>query len=261
MSKQIKDFFEKRNIEYFGILPIEECRIIKPHLLPENTASVVVFLAPYFVEHQKMANISLYAASLDYHLYFEDLKREFEDFFACNYPQDKCFCFCDHSPIDEVSAAAKCGLGVVGKNRLLINEKYKSFVFIGEILCTAKLPCQNAQQIQSCTECNKCVESCDFLAKKSIHCLSSLTQTKKLSPEQTQLLKKHNLIWGCDNCQLVCPLCQNPAQTPIAFFRQNRLCNLDKQTLLSMSDKEFNSRAFSWRGKEVLLRNLDILHE
>ena len=76
---------------------------------------------------------------------------------------------------------------------------------------------------------------------------------------------KHRALWGCDICQLVCPLVkkaiESGAETPIEFFRENRIKNLTPEVLSEMTDEEFGKRAFSWRGRQTIERNLKLLFE
>ena len=95
-------------------------------------------------------------------------------------------------------------------------------------------------------------------------CLSALTQKKgAFSEEESAYLKKYGSAWGCDLCQLACPLnkkaMESGVETPISFFHKDRIATLTAETLSAMSDEEFKARSFSWRGKAPLLRNLEIL--
>jgi epoxyqueuosine reductase QueG len=91
-----------------------------------------------------------------------------------------------------------------------------------------------------------------------------VTQKKgTLSDEEAAYLQKYGSAWGCDLCQLSCPLNKkvlaSGVETPIDFFRKDRISTLTAERLMAMSDEEFKSRSFSWRGKAPLLRNLEIL--
>jgi epoxyqueuosine reductase QueG len=63
--------------------------------------------------------------------------------------------------------------------------------------------------------------------------------------------------WGCDTCQDVCPMNKNPAITPISFFHKDIISVLTSEVINSMTDEEFSQRAYSWRGKNTILRNLE----
>ena len=70
---------------------------------------------------------------------------------------------------------------------------------------------------------------------------------------------KFNTGWGCDICQSACPYNREPVKTPIEFFYRERIDELTRERLDSMDKAEFNRRAFAWRGRKTVERNLDIL--
>jgi epoxyqueuosine reductase QueG len=96
-------------------------------------------------------------------------------------------------------------------------------------------------------------------------CLSSISQKKgELSPNEKALLIKENTAWGCDVCQLCCPHTQRAIQkntlfTPIDYFYQNKIDRLSCRQIDEMDEKEFQMRAYSWRKRETIKRNLFIL--
>ena len=268
MQNALKSIFGKEKIEYYAALPISKCNVRRTDVIersgldPEKVKTAIVFLVPYYVKDREEGNISLYARSYDYHFYMDSLfdvilpemRREFGVNFAG---------FADKSPIEETDAAAKAGLGVKGENYLLINEKYGSFVFIGEILSEGEPELFGVDDkeyvIKKCLKCGKCRSACP-MNKDNMPCLSFVTQQKgTLPPEQVEYIRKYGSAWGCDLCQISCPLCQNVQETPIEFFKENRIVNLDTETLDGMSDEEFSRRAFSWRKRETIRRNLEIL--
>ena len=108
-------------------------------------------------------------------------------------------------------------------------------------------------------KCPMNIEGCD--------CLSAISQKKgKLTEEERNLLIKYDTVWGCDICQEVCPhtkraISEKSIYTPIDFFYQNRIELLTKEKIMSMSDDEFSSRAFSWRGRETIMRNIELFEK
>ena len=75
------------------------------------------------------------------------------------------------------------------------------------------------------------------------------------------MMRRYNTAWGCDLCQSSCPHNKSALQTPIEFFRRDRIQHLTSEAVEKMSKEEFKSRAFAWRGKRTLLRNLCLLED
>ena len=102
----------------------------------------------------------------------------------------------DHSPIDECHGAIISGLGVLGDNGLVINEKYGSYVFVADVICDVepeKLGEVSRYEIRRCEHCGICKSSCPtgILCGKGNDCLSAITQRKgELSDSEITLMKK-----------------------------------------------------------------------
>ena len=267
MLEFIKSELAQFNIELVSSLSLNECDTTRPYLLEKNgitNGSVIIFAVPYFTNNQgEKTNISAYAISRDYHFFFASLFEKIIKNLEEKYPENKFVGFTDHSPINEIKASAKAGIGVIGKNRLLITEKYSSFVFIGEIITDAILP-SFAKDIEYCMDCGACENACPVNMDIE-KCLSSVTQKKgNLTENEIALIKKHGCAWGCDICQRVCPYTQKAIQngtiyTNIDFFKTNRTPLLCSDLINNMNEDEFKKRAYSWRGKKTILRNLNIL--
>jgi epoxyqueuosine reductase len=186
------------------------------------------------------------------------------------YPDRRFAFFADHSPILEVDAAARAGLGVLGMNGLLLTPEYGSFVFIGELITDADYTSVTGEAIPDfpaeppvCEGCGLCIKACPTGCCDGSRdgCLSALTQKKgALTPEETAAIIKGGLVWGCDACQLACPhnraVIQEGRDTSIPFFREDRLLRVDTASLGSMEDTAFSERAYAWRGKAVISRNI-----
>lgn len=256
MKNKIDKILRLSGIEDYGFCPFEEvgelisCSAIKR--LPKNPKTVISVIFPYKVQSTPPLNISRYAAVKNYHTVCMkileraalELKKIFEDFSFAS--------FVDNSPIKEVKAAALSGLGVIGKNNLLISHKYGSFIFLGEIVTDLEIKTESSK-ILSCINCNKCVDSCPttYLKGKG-DCLSALTQKKKITPEEEVILKKHSSVWGCDICQEVCPLNKEKPLTKIKEFLSSYREQFTPQ-------ENFEDRAYTWRGEEVIKRNYNII--
>ncbi len=266
MLQELRKIFEKECVEYFSVIPFEICKIINQRLMGKcnfTPKSVVIFLLPYYTADP--VNLSRYAVSRDYHAIFLEISSRICNAISNVLPNVKLAAFCDHSPIDERDAAACSGLGIIGKNRLLINEKYGSYVFIGEIITDIPVSIFGTfayKDKEFCIGCGKCETACPTkaLLNSENECLSAITQRKgELSNLEVELMRKVNTVWGCDLCQTVCPYNKNPVLTPIAEFYDKRIDNLTSRALDEMSDDDFLQRAYSFRKKATIKRNLEKL--
>lgn len=232
------------------------CRVQKPHLLHFEPRCAVIFAVPYLTEAPRQHRVSLYSSSEDYHLFFSALYERCLPRLREAYPEYEWQGFVDHSPIYEVDAAARAGIGIMGDNHLLITRKYGSFVFLGEFLTDAPLACSALHEVQTCRHCGACRRCCPNTER----CLSAVTQKKGvLSDEDRAYILKWKSAWGCDICQLVCPENKGAALSPISFFYENRLPDPTSDDIRNMTDEQFSRRAFAWRGRQTILRNLDLL--
>ncbi|MBQ7011881.1 MAG: epoxyqueuosine reductase [Clostridia bacterium] len=280
MKHELIEFLKKENIELYGITDATRCRVKLAHVLRragfascegeegKTPRSLLCLCFPYFSEFPK--NLSAYAAARDYHAFCDGFFRRFTALLASAYPQYTFCGFADKSPYDEVYAASLAGLGKRGDNMLFLTEKYSSFVFLGEIV--SDMPCEEwelpKRSIEDpCIHCGKCKDACPGYKAEEFFCLSALTQKKgELTPEEEGIIRRYKSAWGCDICQKVCPVTQNALKngtiyTPIEYFKSNITHELTTELIENMSDEEFTARAYSWRGKNTVLRNLKILNE
>ena len=261
-SEAITAFFEAEKIEHFSAIPADKLRIIQPQKLTFmgfDPRSAIVICVPYFYPDEKESNLSMYARSKDYHLYFKELFVRLGRLLTDLYPGLVFRGYADSSPFDERSAAESAGLGYVGDHGLLICEPYGSYVFIGMMLgdlpyamLADEVPKKLCKECLHCGACKKCCPSPDA-------CLSSLTQKKgELSKDEIDLILRGKLIWGCDSCQECCPLNREIKVSPIAFFSKDRIGVLTRDMLCNMPDEQFLARAFAWRKRETILRNIKL---
>lgn len=265
--------FASEGITQYAAIPFSACRVTLQRLLDREPGfvprTVLLYLVPYYAGPTE--NLSLYAASRDYHLFFKSFGEKLIGYLKTVYPGGGFRSYGDHSPIAETDAAAKAGLGVIGRNGLLINPKYASLVFIGDVVTDVSpdvFPlCREPQAVSYCENCGSCARACPtgILSGKGELCLSAVTQKKgELTPEEKELILAHGSAWGCDLCQVSCPhvrraITSGDALSPVAFFNTDRTPHLTYDLVASMPEDEFQSRAYAWRGRKTLLRNLALL--
>ena len=265
----LSNFLQKKGIDCFSPVPLSACRVEKPYLLERHgikDGTAVMLAIPYYTPHCDRAdrNISAYATSRDYHLFFKELYDELLPLLKERFPSNRFAAFADHSPISEVHAASIAGLGVIGRNHMLLTGKYSSYVFLGEIVTDAILPAA-LHEVRECCGCGLCMKACP--AEELGICLSALTQKKgDLTPTEREAIKRFGSAWGCDICQKVCPhtkkaMADGTIYSPIEFFSVAALPHPTHREIADMSDPDFAERAFSWRGRNTVLRNLSILED
>ena len=267
MKEKIKQVFLENGIEYFAPRDYSTLTVINSRLegrIGFDIKSAFIFLVPYYVSPGE--NVSAYATSLDYHLVIRELGARLVSGLSSLFPGESFYTSADHSPIDERAAALTSGLGILGQNGLIINESYGSYVFIGEILTSIE-PCRvfavEPAEISHCSGCGSCRRACPtgILRGEGEGCLSAITQKRgALSECEVDLMKKYGTVWGCDLCQSSCPHNASPKVTPIELFHTERLTRVKKSDIDAMTDEEFSRRAFAWRGRGVMLRNLELVY-
>lgn len=264
LPENAKSILYESNPCTFTAANVEE-RLLGTSLFTPKSAIVCLF--PYYVEHKDPSNLSRYTWATDYHLVINEyLKKLIEKLQIIN--TDAQFSIhCDTSPLADRYMAYLAGLGFYGKNNCFISPKWGSYVVIGTILTTLELE-PDTPLTQSCMECNRCITAClgqclghdEF---KFDTCKSYLTQKKgELTSEEEHIIAKTPLVFGCDVCQEVCPHNKDIPTTPIPEF-QSVEPYIDIDELDSLTNKEFKAkyghRAFSWRGKKILMRNQEII--
>lgn len=232
--------------------------------LPQNAKSVAILVYPYYSKAADGGNLSVYCSVKDYHIkigrQLKSICRQLKE----KYPEEEFVPFTDASPIAEVDRAVKAGLGVKGKNGLLINDEWGSFIFIGEIVTTLPLPATCFED-KGCLDCALCQKACPGGALaggavNSENCASHISQKKgELTGEERRILKKADTVFGCDICQKVCPMNKKIMETPDPhpFFTEDILNTVTEETAPLI----YKERAFGFRGLPVIIRNLKIYNK
>lgn len=162
------------------------------------------------LKNKDKAYISRYALGRDYHKLIRKRLKQLGEKINQYCQQFSYRPFVDSAPILERPLAEKAGLGWVGKHSLLINKEAGSWFFLGELLVDIPLPASSKSE-NECGSCVSCIKICPTQAivepyvVDARRCISYLTiELRDAIPEEFRPLIG-NRIYGCDDCQLVCP--------------------------------------------------------
>jgi epoxyqueuosine reductase len=183
--------------------------------------SVVCVGINYFVPLQSdedpkaVGRVARYALGEDYHEVMKDRLHRLADWVRENWPGTRTRCSVDTAPVMEKELAARAGIGWVGKNTCVINEKIGSWFLLGEILTTLGLPVDEAA-VDRCGSCRRCIEACPTQAITEPYrldarrCISYLTIEHRGTIDPELSSRFGNWVYGCDICQDVCPWNRDP---------------------------------------------------
>jgi len=214
------------------------------------------------------AFVARYALGRDYHKVLRSRLQRLADRIAERIGAFGYRVFTDSAPVMEVELARKAGLGWRGKHTLLIAREAGSFFFLGDIYTDLPLPV-DAPVGEHCGSCRKCLDVCPTRAIVAPYeldarrCISYLTiELKGSIPVELRALIG-NRVYGCDDCQLVCPWNRYAQLTPEPDFRvRNGLDCADLIELFGWTEEEFRRRmagsAILRIGYERWLRNLAV---
>lgn len=262
----------------------------------ENTFSVLSIAVPYALkgyqrpEGQFWGEIDPYAWHYDYHVKVKALLYDIwlrideawhrEDVvntsYGVNTRQDDFVppIYVDQSPFNDREVAFYTGIGTVGYNHLMIEERMGlgSAFFIGYILVPGDIDFSESARVDVetlpeklenifCESCQKCVVACPTHVCGSspcdmTRCLSAVTQTKEPVSE-ANAIKFRSKLYGCNICQVVCPF--NVKNTLMAELEEGQGNWVDLKELLMFTSKMFKQRygkmGFAWRSLWIYKRN------
>lgn len=265
----------KFNLKYDVPLNYDPIKASDPSYLLKSVKTIITIALPYYKTCEQLENLTkdeVYFSSSswgkDYHLVLDEKLEQLVIYLKKYYPDLEYVKCVDTKPIDDRFWAYKSGIGFFGKNGLLINEKYGSYIFIGNLLTNLNLNIKENIKKTSCTNCNQCVSSCPNQAINdnginSRKCLSYLTQ-KKGELSETEKENFNNCIYGCDICMQVCPY-NHKLKKGYHEFKPSGIEFINTKTFQPMSNREFKKKygklAGSWRGKKNVERNIKIYQE
>jgi epoxyqueuosine reductase len=221
------------------------------------------------LDNPDTAYISRYALGRDYHKLMRSRLKKLAQKLSAEIGNFGYRVFTDSAPVLERALAKKAGLGWFGKHSNLINRQDGSWFFLGEIYTDVRLPYDREFDDNHCGRCVACIDVCPTKAIVAPYevdarrCISYLTiEFRGVIPDEFRRAIG-NRIFGCDDCQLVCPWNRFARLSTEKDFAPRH--HLDSSTLLelfSWSEAEFSTRtegsAIRRIDYELWLRNLAV---
>ncbi|MGF6876755.1 tRNA epoxyqueuosine(34) reductase QueG [Paraburkholderia sp. MM5477-R1] len=233
-------------------------------------------------EHARLADpstavVSIYARGRDYHKVMRQRLQQLADRIEAAIGPFGYRVFTDSAPVLEVELAQKAGIGWRGKHTLLLQRDAGSLFFLGELYVDVPLPTDAETSPEAapetpgshCGSCARCIGACPtgaIVAPYKVdarRCISYLTIELKGSIPLDLRPLIGNRVYGCDDCQLVCPWNKFAQAAPVADFDVRH--GLDRASLVELfawSAEEFDTRmqgsAIRRIGYESWLRNLAV---
>lgn len=236
---------------------------LRMNYLPQQAKEAQAVLA-----EGERAFISRYALGRDYHKVLRNRLEKLAQRIREAVPHAECRAFTDSAPVLEVELAQKARLGWRGKHTLLLTREQGSYFFLGELFINLPLPVDTLQE-NHCGTCRACIEVCPTQAITAPYqldarrCISYLTiELKGSIPSELRPLIG-NRIYGCDDCQMICPwnrFAQKTAESDFAV--RNGLDDIALAELFAWDEATFASKLAGspiYRiGHEQWLRNIAI---
>jgi epoxyqueuosine reductase len=212
--------------------------------------------------------VSRYALGRDYHKVIRKRLATLAERIAAACAGTRYRVFVDSGPVLEKAYARDAGLGWIGKHTNLINRNAGSWFFLGEILTDLPLPVDEPATAH-CGTCTACIDICPTRAIVGPHeldarrCISYLTIELRGSIPLEFRQAIGNRIYGCDDCQLVCPWNKFARLTRETDFAvRHRLDNEKLTTLFAWSETEFAAKTegspIRRIGYDCWLRNIAV---
>lgn len=235
---------------------------VRMDYLPGDTRMVEV------LRHSRQAYVSRYAVGRDYHKLIRKRLQQLADRIQTRIGEFGYRAFVDSAPVLEKALARKAGLGWIGKNTLLLSRRAGSYFFLGELYTDLPLPIDQPGE-EHCGSCRACLAVCPTQAivgpyqLDARRCISYLTiESHESIPEPLRPLIG-NRVFGCDDCQSVCPWNKFATLSSEEDFKPRH--GLDSAALIELfgwSEETFLERtagsALRRLGHERWLRNVAI---
>ncbi len=239
--------------------------------LSGNAKSVIALVQNYYPSKKQDENavykIAKYAYGNDYHAVMKTKAAEFILALQKKIKNAEFKIFVDSNTILEKAWAARCGLGWIGKNTLLLNKDIGSFMFICIILTDLVLDYDEMHE-DNCGNCNACINACPVGAIEKPHqlnaskCIAYHTIESSSANVQDEPISTKGWIYGCDICQDACPWNNEIPFTKESAFKPNPdLLKMSKNDWEKLNEKTFEKlfkdSAIKRIGFEKMKKNIE----
>lgn len=251
---------------------------LRPEQLAPGTKSIIVVRMNYLPPNHAMREtlkdkskgyISRYALGRDYHHLLKKRLKHFSKAIVALAGEHGHKICVDSVPIMEKALAQKAGLGWTGKNTLILNKENGSYFFLGVLLTDLDLEKDKPLEEEHCGKCKACIKICPTKAIIAPYqldarlCISYLTIEYKGSIPLELRPLIGNRIFGCDDCQIICPWNRYAKITEETDFHpRHQLDNRQLIDLFLLSEEEYSRLSegspIKRTGYECWLRNIAI---
>ncbi|MDB5004475.1 MAG: tRNA epoxyqueuosine(34) reductase QueG [Mucilaginibacter sp.] len=247
---------------------------LDPRLLVDGAKSVISLGLNYYTDNSQTdplaPKISKYAYGQDYHTVIKDKLKQLLQIINEKIGEVGGRAFVDSAPVLDKAWAKKAGLGWIGKNTNLINQKTGSFFFLAELIVDIELEYDIEPTADHCGTCTRCIDACptDAIVGPYVvdgsRCISYLTIELKNEIPQEFKGKMDDWVFGCDICQDVCPWNKfSVIHNEPAFDPHPDLLNLNSNDLREITEdvfqKVFKNSAVKRTKFAGLKRNIEFL--
>ncbi len=244
-----------------------------PALLFDNPQSIIAIAIAYPSKlkepprsepGERRGIMSRSAWGTDYHRVLRDRLAKLEAWLREREPGLRVESMVDTGALSDRAVAERAGIGWSAKNCSIISPELGSWIYLGEMITNLPLA-PDTPITEGCGSCTKCIDACptDALVGpgqlNASRCISFVTQTKGMISDEF-MRKIGNRLYGCDTCQIVCPVNRGKNWTHHPELQpDNELAKPLLLPLLTIGNKEFQSRygqtSSAWRGKKPIQRN------
>lgn len=217
-----------------------------PGVLLDGARSAVCVALNYYNQNADGhdSGIAMYAHGPDYHVVMRDMLEQLQQRLTAFFPDMRSVVCVDTEPISERDFAIRAGVAWLGKNTCVISKQYGSWIFLGELICDLDLSADQPME-SMCGSCTRCIDVCPTGALEAAFsldatkCISYLTIEKRGDIPQAAHEAIGNNVFGCDECQTVCPFNKFASESFIFTRDTNPLTEMSLDELATIGDDDF----------------------